>query len=304
MDNILAKHLADAFLLLKKEPTVNQDIIEYGNFEIFDNKYHLEINKNTIVSERVGYWKDKPVLLFNNYKYVLLENSHNIIKIDKLGLDDNSINNRPEINKEQEEKKITDNLINSISNIIKNNKPVIDKTPVIVKSSVITKPIQKPEVFIKNRETVAPKAEPITPPPVVAPYVELLKKSENVSQQIPQTVSTVEDDFFSLLEKHKDDKRITKFFNYHSELAKKELFAITEKFNKQQKIISSEGGGGTNAMQFAKGGIMGGDLTIEGNVSITGILTGGGILNKKIFTIGNNIDNELMAYTFAPKSPD
>ena len=47
-------------------------------------------------------------------------------------------------------------------------------------------------------------------------------------------------------------------------------------------------------MQFAKGGIMGGDLTIEGNVSITGILTGGGILNKKIFTIGNNIDNEFI----------
>ena len=290
MDKILAKHLADAFLLLKSnvEESVieDTDIISYDTYEVKDNLYHLKINKNTIISEGIGYWKDKPVINYNSGKYVLLETSQNIVKINKLGLSDNNINSTPEINKEKEEKKITQNLLNSISSIIKNNKPEINKSqevyvPQIKKEKNVKKPI--------NRET--PIKEPAIDKPV-SQYTELLKKSENNSEQIPFNKTTVEEDFFSLLDNNRDDPRVKKFFNYHTELAKKELFAINEKFAQQNMSRAMESGGGTNALQLANGGTITGDLVIDGNLTVTGGFDTGQNLTKKVFKIGNGNDKD------------
>jgi hypothetical protein len=290
MDKILAKHLADAFLLLKSdvEDSVieDTDIINYDTYEVKENKYYLKINKNIVVSEAIGYWKDKPVINYNNGKYVLLETAQNIVKINKLGLGDHNINSTPEINKEKEEKKITQNLLNSISSIIKNNKPEINKSqevsvPVVKKEKIVKKPI--------NRETTN-KETSIDKP--ISQYTELLKKSENNSEQLPFVKNTIEDDFFALLDKNRDDVRVKKFFNYHTELAKKELFAINEKFAQQQMSRAMESGGGTNALQLANGGTISGDLIIDGNLTVTGGFDTGQNLTKKVFKIGNGTDTD------------
>ena len=290
MDNILAKHRADEFLLLnnnmKDHTSEDNDIIQYDSYEVKENVYHLKINKKIIISETLGYWKDKPIINYNNKKYVLLENGQNIIKINKLGSADNSINKDPEFNKEKAERKITHNLINSIASIIKNNKPEIDKKPALIN---VDKPVDK---IVKTPVIPTQVDKKIVKKDPVNQYTELLKKSENASDQLPIVKKTVEEDFFSVLDKNRDDPRIKKFFNYHQELAKKEIFAITEKFTQQQMSRAMESGGGTNAMQFANGGTMQGDLSIQGDINITGNINGPNFLIKKVFTIGNNTDTD------------
>lgn len=112
------------------------------------------------------------------------------------------------------------------------------------------------------------------------------------------SVSTTseEDKFFKTLEQFKDDPRLKQIFNYHAELAKKEIFQITEKFTQQQMARAMESGGGTNAVQYANGGTMKGNLVIDGNLSVVGKINEGTANNdvtaKKIFLIGDNTSKE------------
>jgi hypothetical protein len=271
MDQILAKHLASTFLFPKEEKKldfIDESIIPYHSYKIIDNSYFIKTDVDTIVSECKGTWKDKPVILYKKEKYVLLENSQKIVKL---------------------------NTLDNTGEIVFKTKPLIQvKNPkdeiVQIKKSEEKEVIEEPK-----QEKEEPKliSIPLNTKDSTASYISDIKKSDESAEENVNQEKDV--DIISTLVKYKDDPRVKSFFNYHSELAKKEIFSITEKFSQQQMARAMESGGGTNAVQFANGGTMSGDLLIDGNITFTGDISGrgmGGSSIKKIFNVGNGIDSE------------
>jgi hypothetical protein len=271
MDQILAKHLASAFLFPKEEKKldfIDESIIPYHSYKIIDNSYFIKTDVDTIVSECKGTWKDKPVILYKKEKYVLLENSQKIVKL---------------------------NTLDNTGEIVFKTKPLIQVKKPKDKIVQIKKSEEKEVIEEPKQEKEEPKliSIPLNTKDSTASYISDIKKSDESAEENVNQEKDV--DIISTLVKYKDDPRVKSFFNYHSELAKKEIFSITEKFSQQQMARAMESGGGTNAVQFANGGTMSGDLLIDGNITFTGDISGrgiGGSSIKKIFNVGNGIDSE------------
>ena len=172
--------------------------------------------------------------------------------------------------------------------LLENSKSLVNLNTIGVKDiqSALTEEVEE---IIEPVRAVKTKTEPQTNN--TANY---LKASSNA--QKPKADSSIDNDFFTSLEQHKDDPRVKKFFSYHTDLAKKELFQITEKFTQQQMARAMESGGGTNAVQYANGGVMKGNLIIDGNLSVTGKMNEGTADNdvaaKRVFIIGDNVSKE------------
>lgn len=272
MDQILAKHLANIFLLPKEEKKldyITDSFIPYHSYKKIDNQYYIKIENDTIVSESKELWNNKPIVSFNQEKYVLLENSKSIVKLDTL-------NNSGEISFVTKP-------------IVKSENP---------KNNIIPIKLPEPEVQKSREEKKEPRliSIPLNTKDSTATYISDIKKSdESAEESAKQEKDT---DIISTLVKYKDDPRVKSFFNYHSELAKKEIFSITEKFAQQQMARAMESGGGTNAVQFANGGTMSGNLLVDGNITFTGDISGRGIggVTKKIFNIGNGTDSEYILF--------
>jgi len=358
MDDILAKHLTSTLLLLKNEDKIktsdNETIIPFYSYKIIDKKFHIKSDGNTIISENVGYWKDKPIILHNNKKYVLLESSSNIVRIDNLGIQEDSITDYV-IDTKNVEDKISNNLLKSIRDIITTSKPlvkqkdnplikkqkIVKKSQVVVKQEIpskeeekdipdlskiedILEPLDpiipqefeqntKPEIpsqeeIVKNVDEIAPK-ETDDKHSVISAYVDTLKKADQQTKQEEKPKEdtseyikidkpkTLEDELFALLDTKKDDPRIKRFFNHFSEQTKKEVHEINEKYSKQYlaKLLENSGGGGTSnsSIDYSKGGIIDGDLSITSSLSVVGNIYGNFALdNKRVFYIGNYVDTD------------
>lgn len=249
MDNILAKHLANALLFPRKDviESIDENNINFSSYKIIDEKYYVKINNEVVSSGVKGYWNNNPVIIYNKQRYALLENSKRLVNLKSLG--------------------------------------VKDIHPALIKEEVVDEPVQ-----MQRSSEATPNS--------TAQY--LNKPTLKPKQDTESTTSQSNDDFFSSLEKYKDDPRVKQLFNYHADLAKKEIFKITEKFTQQQMARAMESGGGTNAVQYANGGIMKGNLVIDGNLSVTGKMNEGITANdvaaKKVFIIGDNTSKE---YTVA-----
>jgi hypothetical protein len=76
MDDILAKHLAKT--LLFKENNNNDDNYQY---RLLDGKYYISKGSDLIVSEKIGYWKNKEVIKVNNENFIILENTNKLIPL-------------------------------------------------------------------------------------------------------------------------------------------------------------------------------------------------------------------------------
>ena len=261
MDSILSKHLANAFLLPKNEKldtsVQNENMIPYHSFKIIDNSYYIKLDNDTVVSETKGYWNNKPIVTYRDAQYVILENSNSLVNLNNLSKTENSITS--------------------------------------VKTEEPKKTFLQPKKIIQQpKEPVKDKAQIISIPLNGGTASYIPKMAEEDAEE--KRVDNKPTDFISALESNKDDPRVKKFFNYHSELAKKEIFSITEKFAQQQMARAMESGGGTNAVQYSNGGTMKGDLVIEGNLRVVGDINEGGNNNavtaKRVFTVGNGADKE------------
>jgi hypothetical protein len=286
------------------------------------------------VSEVKGYWKDKHVIVYNKEQYVVLESSKELVRLSHLGLSPNKITSKPESIKKQEEN-INNDLASSIKDIIKKAPKCVKKKkdlpPVEFKKEELPTSNLQPLVGVDVTKLDIPvndeikdvissyvdavKKKEVVPEPEVQPsvekdesstspvngYVDGLKGSEDPSEIIGKDlpaggIKAGEFDFFAFLEKHKNDPRINKFFTTQTDGAKKELFAITEKYEKEFKLKLAhalESGGGTNSFGF--GGEVNGTIDIKGDLKVSGQIIapnaniGGSDVKRSIYPItGNN----------------
>ena len=280
MDQILQKHLVEKLMIHKPDPIKAamspMDFITYQSCKVLDESYHIKTEDYTIVTKVLGYWKDKPIILHNSHKYVLLENSKSLVNLDNFG-DKKIVPASAKTTRFTQKNSTVQAKAEKASKIKEEPKIKVSDEPVSV---VETKPIYK---TVSNLPETKPTQN----------YISGLKSQDEKTPEI-KTSEDAEEAFFDILETKKDDPRIKKFFNYHADQAKKELFSITEKFTQQQMARAMESGGGTNAVQYANGGTMRGDLIVDGNLTVTGTSnTGGGTSsNKKVFTVGDGVHNE------------
>jgi hypothetical protein len=286
MDDILAKHLAKTLLFKenKNSPTKKEDKKSY-KYKLIDGKYYVNNGSDLFISEKIGVWKNKDVVKVNEDKFIIVENSntmiplnhlskeqfdHNFTRIEDIDEDEN-FQSKPSFlpsSKKQEFK--------SKINFPRKEKQLPLKTTDLVKS-------EKP--FIKKTEEADSTQK----------YIDNIKNidnSEKIEEDAEETSET--NSFFDLLEKKKDDPRVKKFFNYHADVMKKEFTQILDKFKSSQMARAMESGGGTNAVQYANGGTMNGDLNVTKGIVAESIndFDGRQLLFKRTFNITGNGSNK------------
>ena len=296
MDKILEKHLASALVLAKSDLNISipdENIISYESCALEETKYKVITENDTFSSEIIGYWKDKPIISYNKSKYAILENSNTIVKLTSLNVTDDKIKKKPEAPK-------------NIAPLFP-DKNLIPKQLIKLKQEI---PTPDPENIAKQLDELLPNKDTPTNS-TISSYVDTLKKSDQPKEEKTQEKAdtsnyiqsdkpkSLEDELFSLLDTKKDDPRFKRFFSHYSDQTKKEVHEINEKYSKQYmaKILETSGGGGTSnsAVDYSKGGVINGDLTITSNLSVLGTLFANfEIDNKRVFNIGNSTD---LSYT-------
>ena len=283
MDDILVKHLAKT--LLFKENKNDDGSYQY---KVLDGKYYISKGSDLIVSEKIGYWKNKEVIKVNNENFVILENTNKLIPLKH-------------ISSEEFDKDFTNKLDKPKKSISYQN-PLslpVDKKRIFSKNPNFEVPS---ETSVKNKPEVSDKTHQLptnSEKETTEKYINSIKSSENKKFQEDAEESEDNVKFFDLLEKKKDDPRVKKFFNYHADAMKKEFNQIIEKVKTSQFARAMESGGGTNAVQYANGGTMTGDLTVTNQIIAENVndTAGRGLIHKKAFNIVGNGSDEEFTFT-------
>jgi hypothetical protein len=270
MDDILAKHLAKT--LLFKENNNNDDNYQY---RLLDGKYYISKGSDLIVSEKIGYWKNKEVIKVNNENFIILENTNKLIPLKHVSSEEFEQNFTTKPNKIKKSISYKNQLL-PVSKKTNSEESTISSDTV----PRISNKTQKEQSIPENESTEK--------------YINTIKSSENRKIQEDAEETKEDSKFFDLLEKKKDDPRVKKFFNYHADAMKKEFNQIIEKVKTAQFARAMESGGGTNAVQYANGGTMNGSLTVTNNIVAENIqdTTGRGLIRKKSFPLLGNGSNK------------
>jgi hypothetical protein len=279
MDDILIKHLAKT--LLFKENKNDDGSYQY---KVLDGKYYISKGSDLIVSEKIGFWKNKEVIKVNNENFVILENTNKLIPLKHISSEEFD----KDFTKKLDKPKKSISYQNPLSLPV-DKKTIFSKNPNFEGFS---------ETSVKNTPEVSDKTHQLptnSEKETTEKYINRIKSSENKKFQEDAEESEDNVKFFDLLEKKKDDPRVKKFFNYHADAMKKEFNQIIEKVKTSQFARAMESGGGTNAVQYANGGTMTGNLTVTNQIIAENIndTAGRGLIHKKTFNIvGNGSDKE------------
>lgn len=220
--------------------------------EVFFDLFNIKTPLFECVKEKSSTWNDYPVITL---KVQLDEKTYENVPFALIKNGETSINPKLlEPSMEIIEKK---EIKNTKENTLKINKTKLLNEQILVQTKV------EPTIDIKQE-------------------VENYIKNESNLQFIKELI---QDKFYSLLEGENDSK-VTKFFNTYTEGFKKSFIEISEKIARREGLRAMESGGGTNAVQYAKGGTIDGSLTISGNLSAGNLLG-----HRKSFIIGDGINS-------------
>jgi hypothetical protein len=122
---------------------------------------------------------------------------------------------------------------------------------------------------------------PVVPTETTVPDVQEQENTEPKIEDNKPDVTDIKNDYVDVLDKLSNEVAVEKEPQKISEI-KKLIEQYAEKYFKKAAVMSEyAGGGGTNAVQYANGGTMNGDLNVTGNylsagVNLLNIFSGGG----------------------------
>lgn len=105
---------------------------------------------------------------------------------------------------------------------------------------------------------------------------------EKVREYVEQTI-------LKFLSDQAPKEQFAKFFDVYTEAFKRDIVKQTEKISRREMLRALEGGGGSNAVQFADGGVINGDLTITGSVKVNALTSTGDIKAGSLYAEGGEI---------------
>jgi hypothetical protein len=258
--------------------------------EVFFDVYEIKSKNAEFIKEKKGDHDGDPVveldLLIENKLY---KNVRFLIKKDsKVNINPNLLDhiNCTVIKKPKPKTKSKNN-----SSVISESKGLIP-LPIKKKSSEKTKVLKEQSLLDGIRNDV----------------IENLKKEimHNLKEEIKNGFisdilnENINGSVSNLLEDNTFQNKIQKLFQNDQNKFRKDLIEIAEKVSRREVIRYTESGGGTNAKQYANGGIMNGDLTVTNSIT-TDTVHAEQILDKNnhVYTkkvrmniIGNDIDSQ------------
>lgn len=114
--------------------------------------------------------------------------------------------------------------------------------------------------------------------------------------------SNIKENFNSFLKEDTNQSELSTLFREENERFRKELIDVTQKIARREGMRFAESGGGTNAAQYAKGGIMDGDLVITRSLTvdtlsantIIGASVTGGVTKVRMDIVGDGTSNQFI----------
>ena len=227
--------------------------------EVFFDVFEIHSNGIELLKEKKGDFNGNPIIeldlnlenqIYKNVRFVL--GKHSGVRINPKLLDHSNVMIYEETHKKTPEAKKTLILEKKV------HKPKIapksiPKNPIVEEKNLIKE--SKDEFYKSIREELIDEIKKEVRSGIIA---ELLR-------------SNIKDNFDSFLKEESNQSELSTLFREENEKFRKELIEVTQKIAKREGLRFAESGGGTNAMQFANGGTMKGDLTITGKLNASDI---------------------------------
>lgn len=232
--------------------------------EVFFDVFQIKSNNLDLVKEKKGDFNGNPIIevdlriknqIFKNVRFVLTK--ENGIRINPNLLDytkvvvyetKNKIKSPIPVTQKVEYKKEKVSIITE--------KKVSKPKPIVVEQSLIEK--TKTEFFQSIRGEVLEELKREVKAGIIA---DLIKES-------------LQSNFDSVITDTGSRNKLHKILENFNNTFRKEYIDLAEKVSRREAMRIAESGGGTNAVQYANGGIMNGDLTVNGNFQSNSISVG------------------------------
>ena len=227
--------------------------------EVFFDVFEIHSNGIELLKEKKGDFNGNPIIeldlnlenqIYKNVRFVL--GKHSGVRINPKLLDHSNVMMYEEIHKKSPEVKKSLILEKKVTKP-KITQKIITKNPIIEEKNLIKE--SKDEFYKSIREELIDEIKREVRSGIIA---ELLK-------------SNIKDNFDSFLQEESNQSELSTLFREENEKFRKELIDVTQKIARREGMRFAESGGGTNATQYANGGVMNGDLTINGKISANDI---------------------------------
>jgi hypothetical protein len=248
--------------------------------EVFFDVYEIKFKNLELVKEKKGDFNGNPIIevdltikdqIFKNVRFVLTK--ENKIKINPNLLDYTKV-----VIFEKQNKIVAPQILEKTETpaplVVKHKK--VTKKPLIKEQSLIER--TKAEFFDSIRGEV----------------LEELKrevKAGIISDLIKESLQT---NFDEVITDSGSRNKLQKIIENFNNSFRKEYIDLAEKVSRREALRYVESGGGTNATQYANGGVMNGDLIVNGNFQSTGMSVGN--INVNELSVNALSSNSVLVY--------
>ena len=247
--------------------------------EVFFDVFEIKSKTLDLVKERKGDFNGNPIIeadlriknqIFKNVRFVLTKESG--VKINPNLLDYTKVvvyENKHKI----KSKPIKKPKVPPTASIV-SEKKISEKKPIIVEQSLIEK--------TKNEFFESIKGE----------VLEELKREVKAGIISDLIKENLQSNFDSVITDTGNRNKLHKILENFNNSFRKEYLDLAEKVSRREAMRISESGGGTNAVQYKNGGVIDGELIINGNL----VVNNQQYIKKIIFNVGDGIQQ---SFTFS-----
>jgi len=247
--------------------------------EVFFDVYEIKHKDFDLVKEKCGEFDGNPIVeldlcieneIFKNVRFVL---------------------------KKQNGIYVNTNLLDYTKVVVFEKNNTIKKQPlpvVVQKSKKIIKEVTKKKVtpasqILKEEKLVERNKEEFFNS-IKTEMIDQLRgeiKQGIIAEMLKENMQS---NFNSLLAEDNNKTKLHRLFEQTNTKFRNEIIQLSEKLARRESMRFAESGGGTNAVQYANGGTINGDLNINGNLIINDQL----YIKKAIFDVGDGLQQSFV----------
>lgn len=231
--------------------------------EVFFDVYEIKSNGLDLVKEKRGEFDGNPVIeadlkienkIYKNVRFVLTK--ENKICINPKFLDHTKIYVEEVFKKEPIKSKNPIKI--KQQTVIKENKKPKKQNPIVVEKNLIEK--TKDIFFESIKENI----------------IDDIKNEIREGIILDLIKDNLQSNFDSVIQNNGNKNKLQRILENFNNSFRKEFIELAEKVSKREAMRYVESGGGTNSVQYANGGTMNGNLSINGTLHVDSILNSSG----------------------------
>jgi len=259
-------------ILLDNNKISNYSIIDegmntlgYENLnEVFFDVYEIKSNGLDLVKEKRGEFGGNPIIevdlkiedkIYKNVRFVLTK--ENKIRINPNFLDHTKVFIQENVQKGKITKTVKSIKPKELP-VIKENKVPKKQYPILIEKNLIE---ETKNIFFES---------------IRGEVLEEIKKEIRAGIIADLIKENLQSNFDSVIQDNGNKNKLQRILENFNNSFRKEFIELAEKVSRREAMRYVESGGGTNAVQYANGGTMNGDLTVTGSLHIDSITNSNG----------------------------